>query len=900
VIVANWTGRQLAKLVRMSARWPWTTVLVSIVLAVGASVYTSRTLEFVTSPLRLLPQDAPYVVHMKQHLRDFGELNDIVVAVEAGDPEVGRRYAARLVETLQRDRFEARVTYRVDPGFFDRRGLLYLSVEDLTRLRDRLFDYEEFIAEYAERPTLVRLLEGLNQQFANAMALGFLDLGLGSRGESDLRFLDVVVTEIAARLEGPSPYVSPWATGFSMGRFDDPDAGYFMSSDKHLLFLFVEQRRDEGDFASNRARIDTLRRTVAALSPEFPGVRAGVTGGPAIANDEMATAFQDTALSTVIATVLTLALLLGAFRRVGAPALMLGTLTVSLVWATGLIALTVGHLSVFSIMFISLVIGIGIDYGIYVLFRSDEERALGALLPAALERTAERTGPGILFGALTAAGAFLVLTLTDFRGIREFGIVSAIAILAAFVSMVTLFPALLILDERRRAGRPGGIATRAPVKSEEAVWLVRATRWQKTILVAAAALTALGAWGALDVAFDYNMLHLQAAGVESVVWEERILARAGRSGFTALSTVATLPELSTRQAAFTGLDSVSKVESALMLVPDHQPEKIGLVRQFAPLIASVRPTVPPALEAVGLRAPLEVLRRRLGLAAEGTSDERLRADVLQLRAKVETVLAKLGAADAGRLQQLQTELYQDFADKLGRFQKSLDPQPVRPGELPPELHDRYVGKSGRYLLRIHPAVDIWTAEGARRFVAELRAVDPDVTGPPVTSFEAIRFIERGYLEGTVYAIVLVTIITAAILRSLRGTLLALTPVALGVLWTVGVMRLAGLEFNLANVWAVPLILGTAAEYGLNLFLRFLEGLERGEPWLVRSLVLAVVLNGFTTVAGFGSLMVAHHHGIFTLGLLLSVGATAALLAALFVLPVLIERFGPVARTREPA
>ena len=39
---------------------------------------------------------------------------------------------------------------------------------------------------------------------------------------------------------------------------------------------------------------------------------------------------------------------------------------------------------------------------------------------------------------------------------------------------------------------------------------------------------------------------------------------------------------------------------------------------------------------------------------------------------------------------------------------------------------RYVGKSGRYLIRIHPAVDIWTAEGATRFVTELRAVDPDV------------------------------------------------------------------------------------------------------------------------------------------------------------------------------
>jgi predicted RND superfamily exporter protein len=55
-------------------------------------------------------------------------------------------------------------------------------------------------------------------------------------------------------------------------------------------------------------------------------------------------------------------------------------------------------------------------------------------------------------------------------------------------------------------------------------------------------------------------------------------------------------------------------------------------------------------------------------------------------------------------------------------------------------------------------------------------------------------------------------------------------------------------------------------------------------------VLGVVLSWLTTMAGFGSLMVAHHHGIFTLGLLLSVGSTASLVAAVFVLPVLIGLF----------
>ena len=145
------------------------------------------------------------------------------------------------------------------------------------------------------------------------------------------------------------------------------------------------------------------------------------------------------------------------------------------------------------------------------------------------------------------------------------------------------------------------------------------------------------------------------------------------------------------------------------------------------------------------------------------------------------------------------------------------------------------------------------------------------------------------------------LVTLALLRSVRGTALALVPLALGVLWTLGFMRVFGLQFNLANVWALPLIIGTAAEFGVNVFSRYQEGLDTGGPTLVQSTTLAVLLNGLTTIAGFASLMVARHQGIFGLGVLLTVGVTAALFASLVVLPVLLRFFyGPSAPDAPPA
>jgi hopanoid biosynthesis associated RND transporter like protein HpnN len=895
--IGSTIGGVIAAIARTCGRRPLVTVIVSLALAAGASAYTLHALTFVSDPLRLLPQHEPYVVRLKEFQRAFGELNDIVVVVEAPAADVAKQYARRLTADLRRDGLTSQaITYRVDPAYFDGRALLYLSVDDLTRLRDRLFDYQDFIEAYAANPTLPQLLEGLNQQIANQMVVGFFDIGLGGQQSSDLRFLESVIDQITARLDGRAAYTSPWATAFSVGRLDDPDAGYFFSADRHWLFVLVQ---DDGNYAEKRRSIATIRSAIARLAGEFPDVQAGVTGSPAISNDEMATAFADSKVATALAFVLTLILLVVAFRRLFTPLLILASLAVSLAWSLGIVTLTVGHLSIFSVMFISIVVGIGTDYGIYFLFRYQEEGRLGWRPADALRRAAERAGPGMLLGALTAAGAFVVLMLTDFQGIREFGFVSATAILVAFLSMITLFPALLALAEWRRGREPATPGIQAASGAvREATWLVRITRYRKTIMVGAFGLTAFAVWGLVRVDFSYNMLKLQAKGAESVVWEERILTQAGRSGFAALTMASTLDELRRKRDAFAALPSVAKVESVLMLVPDRQREKVKLIRQFAPLIDTVRVEAPTGLKVAELRAPLLTLRRRLRLAVE-EGGEKARREIAPVQAKLEALLDKLdrvGVRQAGAgLVELQRQVARDFADKLGTVQKNLEPRPVQPGDAPPELRRTYVGRNGGYLLRIHPAVDIWQQAGAERFVADLRSVDPDVTGPAITSFEAIRFIRRGYLHGTLYALALVAIMTAAILRRARGTAVALSPLVLGVLWTVGFMHVFGLDFNLANVWALPLIIGTAAEFGLNIFLRFQEGRDTGGPRLAQSTVVAVALNGLTTMAGFASLMVAHHRGIFGLGLLLTVGMVASLLSSLVVLPVLLRiAFGPAA------
>jgi len=893
MIAISRTGRLLRRLVRLSCRRPLVTTAISLLLAVAGVTYTLHTLTFGTSGRDLLPRNAGYIVRYNQYASEFGELEDIVIVIEARTFEAAKAYAARLVHELRLSPIKfPRVTYRVDPQRFEGRQLLYLPTEQLKEVRDRIFDYQEFMESFAGDPSLARLVEGANAAMASAFVSNLFDLGLEKGGGENTKFLQLVLDQISDRLDRPTPYRSPWGTLFSLG--DRPaDAGYFLSEDKSLLFALVETpKSDKGSFMGDQHSIEAIRAVITKLKPDFLNVQAGVTGGPTLSNDEMTAAFEDSSVATVIAFVLTLLVMMLAFWRVGKPLLMLAVLAVTLSWSMGIIALTVGHLTIFSVMFISIVIGIGIDYGIYFLFRYEEEIFLGRNLKEALELTAARTGPGMLIGALTAGGTFYVLMLTDFRGIQELGFIAGTAILMAWLGMITLFPALLMLVDRHHAERPRNQAPRAyAIERMHVPVLDRITSYPKTVLTVAGIAT-VAALGAVPfVGFDYNLLNLQAKGTESVLWEKRILAATGRSGFNGLASATTLEELRKKQEAFEKLPSVSDVDSVLRVIPDNQQEKIDIVKTFAPIVAPVRVGRSSPVDIERLSRALGELQRRLDIFATEAGDK-LPKDLKDLRAKTAALLKTLKTADREvaepALSHLQSQLYRDFTSKFFDLQRNLNPRPVVLADVPEEIQRKFIGKRGNFLLQIHPRVDIWEREGARTFVRELRSVDPDVTGAPIITYEAIGYMERAYYQGTIYAFLVVGILSFLMIRRVKETLLALLPLVLALLWTIGLMRVFGIQFNMANVWGLPLIIGASAEFGLNVMVRYLEGRDHGGPLVARSTVMAVALSGVSTMVGFGSLMIARHQGIYSLGLLLTLGSACGLFASLAVLPVILR------------
>ncbi len=207
--------------------------------------------------------------------------------------------------------------------------------------------------------------------------------------------------------------------------------------------------------------------------------------------------------------------------------------------------------------------------------------------------------------------------------------------------------------------------------------------------------------------------------------------------------------------------------------------------------------------------------------------------------------------------------------------------------LPAAMRDRLFHE-GRYAVYAYPSSAISDRASRARFVADLQAVSPTATGFPITHWESIQAIERGFEQASLYAILAVLLLLLFDFRHLGRVLLSLIPLAMGGVWAWGGMALLGLQYNPASIIAFPLIIGIGVDAGVHIIHRHLQEGGRNIPKVLRTTGRAIFMSTATTMVGFGSLALAHHRGMASLGLVLLMGVSACLVTAVFVLPGLLE------------
>ena len=812
-------------------------LLLGTVLAVGSVVLTVQRLEFKTSRQELLNPQSEFHHRWLKFVKEFGALSDALVVVEGAAPAQVTAVIDAIGEALraQPEQF-CDVLDRFDANRLERKGLYYLPEEQLRSV-------ERYVLQAA------RLIRDPHVTLANLAAL------------PDLR------TE---RKPAPAVATAPlhWGdsrigTGAWTTQLQKHFPNYLLAQDGQLGLVLTRLIQTNSGFVPDQGPFRAIETICARIQDAHPEVRIGLTGLPILEHDEMHTSEMDMTWASVLSVLAVTALMWAGFGGLKYPLLGMGALLFGIAWTWGYATLAVGHLNILSMSFGVILIGLGIDFSVHFLARYLEIRGRGLPADAALSEATRQAGPPIIAGGVTTAVAFFATSLAEFQGVAELGLIAGGGVLLCVASTLWILPCGIQWTDgpSGNANWSGLLALEATVKP---FWL---RPWRTSITCAGCTLFLL--FGLRNLSYDHNLLNLQAEGLPSVAWETKLLEHSDRNTWFAVSVADSLEDARKRMEIFSQLESVQQVEELASLLPTAstaQKESIDRIHRALHELS----TNPPVLQPIAI-------------STEG--------DDLDAFASTNQPASTSFAAVSSESQLIQLNAQRIVAAErvwrsLNDLQAISDPRPPKLEDVPLEIRNRFVGRTGKQLVRIYPRENVWQMEALGRFVQQLEQVDPQITGDPVQTYYASRQMKASYIRAGWLAAAAVAVILLIDLRRIGDALLAALPTGLGLLQLFGLMGLLRLPLNPANIIVLPLIIGIGIDDGIHV----LHDYRRHGPGagLTRATVVGIVLTSLTSMIGFGSLMIARHEGLRSLGRVVTLGIACCLFTSIVLLPCVLE------------
>lgn len=790
----------------------------------------------------LLPESSRSVRDLDEIRSRFGGTSTLILGiqdtrgVEGGDVAALREFTRALAPELEalEDHEIAQIDWNVS-DFYDfvrEHQHLYADLEDLTEIRDALRERLEW-----ERGRAFDL--GLFEEDAPPDPQATLDRIRDDAEEAERR----------------------------MDRFPE---GFYTHPELPMLFVFVRTSLRGGDTATTDSLLfdveEAIHRALERTGHAAPtrsrnrGTDVGVEsdtirvdyGGDIMDIREENEALKEAVARSTIVTALLLILSIYVFylswRAI--PLLML-TLVAPCLAAFGLAEPVVDNLNASSAFLASIVIGNGVNSSIMWLGRYFEERRAGKNGADAIEATHLGTWQGTLAAALAAGLAYGSLTVTDYRGFRDFGLIGLLGMIFCWLAAYLILPALasvaerlspmkVLPEDRDKKGIYGVLFARLSLASPRTMLLISGLLTVVT--------TAGLVWAVQSDPLEYDFRNLQAQRPpESRVswvnarledWADETLS--GSAVAILAPTNADVPHLieqlvAYREAHPTAFGAVRTIDAML---PADQDAKVPLLADLRSLLLETRPYL------------TEEQQREIDAHMPPENVTPIGLDDLP-----ESVARSFTERDGsrGRL------VFVEHADGRSTW-------------------------DGRYQIE-------WAA-GARSATA-LDGSEPAVAGASVVFADLISsiFSEAPIAIGASLAATLMLLLFS--FRGMRERAYSLVAMLVGVGWMTGILSLMQVKLNFLNMVAFPITFGIGLEYSVNYMKRYREERELGKSptEAVRTSLEgaggAVILCSLTTLIGYISLYASSNRALNSFGLAMSLGEITCLLASVLALPALL-------------
>lgn len=665
--------------------------------------------------------------------------------------------------------------------------------------------------------------------------------------------------DIARRAFDPYDLLNlPTQANFS-GMSADQGGQMFGSADGTFRLVFVQARPELSGYRDCVDWLESIRRTVGearAGKPEWRDVTLHYTGRPAFVA-EIASSMQRDLSGSIIGTAIIIALLFWLTHRRWLPMLWLLTLLGLILAATlGLGSLLLGTINVISLGFAAVLLGLAVDYAVV---HYQEALAHPQLTVPEIRRA---ISPSIVWAAITTIAAFLMLNFGGLPGLAQLGSLVAIGVsLAALVMVVAFLPPLF---PKRRQLPPGGAPPRLsallfPPPPGRIAWGGNSgiRRGQPGLLVTGLVIlvAALGLMRGLPgVDRSGDALRLRHTGAEVALEEISAAVGIPQDPLWAVAVGRSESEVH---------DQLSRAEALLArAVSNGQISGYMVPTALWPNGTNQRANRPAAQWLASQEIPLRAAALQEGFNTNALfmTDELLRT------------WERLGAGTGVAWP----------TNSMSQW-----------------LLKRFVAHSTNQWMSlglIYPPTNQVSETALIELAGEFEKAHISLSGWPLLGTVTLARVKERLWLVVAPMVVLVLVSLWLAFRNLREVMLGVGVLLLSGLCLLAFMVFNGWTWNLLNLMALPLILGTGVDYGIFIQL----GLRRhgGDVAVVRhSIGRALLLCGGTAITGFGALAWSANAGMASLGKVCAAGILANMLISIYLLPAWWIR--TMSRTKAP-
>ena len=699
---------------------------------------------------------------------------------------------------------------------------------------DRDVEYlEKNALLFATVEELQKIKDEISSQIAEAVKR---ELILGENQEENTGNSDENTegsSDLTSKMDEVLKRAEDYRVKYKMDKFFEAEKGTFVA-------MKVRPAGGETNVADSKKIVDLLEKAIAEVQPEKLGVE--VEAGGLFRNKlrEMEAIYNDVFSTLAICIILLSLTIIFYFRSVKALFIVFFPLSVGVLSAISAMQFFVGGFNIISAFSFTILYGLGIDFSIHLLGRFSEQAAKTDSTEEALKLSLPNTMPSIFSGAITTVAAFFSLIMIDFKGFSDFGLAAALGVSTSFIAIMIFFPAVVFLFDRF-----GKLKIKARTTDFLASVFIRFSKKPALVTAVFLVITVLAAVSVKFGSIEYNFDNLSFPGKYADTITNHYVSAQKKEKTDVLSTG--LP-------SFIVTNSAEETEDATRVLTKMKKEKSTSI-EIKDLI-SIYTFLPEDQEEKIriIKSIKRMIERKINLFSE--------AEIEKFNKEFKPFLEVDSVMEREKLPDWIT-------DKLSLKDGSSDRFiMVALGGNKSNVED--VIRIRNEFGTIHGNINDYKLLGSYMLLAEIEKVI-DIHVP----------------LAIVFAFCSVFIVLLLLYRSFINAFVVFLPLAAGILWMILVAVCCGIKFNVFNMVIIPTVIGTGIDSAIHIYYRYRSSADSMIENL-KNTGGSVFYSSLTTLVGFGSVALAKHKGLQSIGIMASIGIVMVTLVNLVFFPVIIK------------